>query len=57
MTLDTRTAAKQGAPSYARATWLQAPLALRCSASLAEWHDDCRRSGLRLDIAAGPSFW
>ena len=28
MTLDTRTAATQWAPSYARATWLQAPLAL-----------------------------
>jgi hypothetical protein len=28
MTLDTRHAARQWAPSYARATWMQAPLAL-----------------------------
>ena len=28
MTLDTRTAARQWAPSYQRATWVQAPLAL-----------------------------
>ena len=28
MTLDTRSAAAQWAPSYQRATWMQAPLAL-----------------------------
>jgi hypothetical protein len=38
MTLETRAAASQWAPSYKRATWLQAPLALvSCAAGLATW--------------------
>jgi hypothetical protein len=38
MTLDTRAAAMQWAPSYARATWLQAPLAvLSFLAGLGAW--------------------
>jgi len=38
MTLDTRSAATQWAPSYQRATWLQAPLALlSLMAGLASW--------------------
>jgi hypothetical protein len=38
MTLDTRSAASQWAPSYQRATWLQAPLALlSLVAGLGSW--------------------
>jgi hypothetical protein len=38
MTLDTRSAALQWAPSYRRATWLQAPLALGSAATaVAAW--------------------
>jgi hypothetical protein len=38
MTLDTRAAASQWAPSYKRATWLQAPLALlSLIAGLGSW--------------------
>ena len=38
MTLDTRFAAAQWAPSYRRATWMQAPLALLSSvAGVASW--------------------
>jgi hypothetical protein len=38
MTLETRAAASQWAPSYKRATWLQAPLALvSCVTGVAAW--------------------
>ena len=38
MTLDTRFAAAQWAPSYRRATWMQAPLALfSLAAGVASW--------------------
>lgn len=38
MTLETRMAAAQWAPSYKRATWLQAPLALvSCASGVASW--------------------
>ena len=38
MTLETRMAAAQWAPSYKRATWLQAPLALiSCLSGVAAW--------------------
>jgi len=38
LTLDTRAAVRQWAPSYARATWLQAPLALlSCVSGATAW--------------------
>ena len=38
MAIDTRSAAMQWAPSYQRATWMQAPLAiLSCLAGVGAW--------------------
>jgi hypothetical protein len=47
MRLDTRAAALQWAPSYARATWMQAPLALP---SLVAGLGDSRRQPPRLPV-------